>query len=809
MKPKQRLSESQKDRAWRRDSLKYYNEIKMNSFLREMDYKFLKLASGQLIETEYSFITNPHGLKDDKYKQYPAKLRNFDFIAPLFLRWISEYKQRVFQPIVYTKNSNFDNEKLQYEKSLVEQSIQQRFVNMLIQSGAFDPSQMDEAGNPVQEPMSPDVIKAKASSLPDLKTIAGQHAIDYIVDKQELERKYRKAFEYFIKINKCVTYKDVRRDEVMIMVISPLDVQYFGGNNITFLEDAEAVKVDYYLTYEEVMEIIEDELPEYESEYGDIAKTLEQDYQSWNEPSIPGFWETFKKNGARGRVHERSVREDKKIKFTHVQWTSFRKVKKVLNENGEILELTERYLGKDVIDEVWYPEEREGYIIADKYFIGGYANDIQRVEVDNPYSTKKNYNGRIFLQGDVEQLTTVERLYQYQEAYNVTQFKIQNAINKDQGKIMTMPISLMQGLKDTGSSSGNIHYSGNAKEDGTPLYELDTPTSEGQDSTIAKNMYYTQATGIMWIDDSDPNFVTAAQYGIKAIDMSLGPWIQYLESRAQQIRFDAENLLGFNAARTGGIKSSDSVGNAQQNLYSGSLITEEYFSEFEEFLANDLQGILDLSKYAFRVGKKAHYVRSNTDVQVLAVDELYSEASYGIFIRSSGKTKEVLDNLKLQATQLLQNFPGKATSLVAKILAGSNNYASIIQEIEAKEEEFMQADEANKQADRDTQMQIAQLDSQNKQADRQNKIDIAMINAQTEIAKSGIMGAGFNIGKDGGEETAGSILAETNKMMDNFQKNVLKAKEIQSKEKIATQTNKTKLEVAKKQLSIARENKGQ
>ena len=810
MKPKDRLPESQKDRKWRRERLEYCNTLRMNSFLRESDIKLLKLASGQLIETDYTFITNPHGLSDEKYKQYPAKLRNFDFIAPLFLRWISEYKQRIFEPIVYTKNSNFDNERLQYEKKLTEQSIQQRFINMLIQSGAFDPSQMDEAGNPVQEPMSPEVIKAKTTSLPDLKTIAGQHAIDYIRDKQELERKYRKAFEYFIKLNKCVTFKDVRRDEVMLTIVSPLDVHYFGGNNITFLEDAEVVKVDYYLTYEEVMEIIEDELEEYKEEYGDIAKTLENDYQALSgNPTEEMFWDVYRKNGSRGRAAHRSgVREDKKIKFTHVQFTSFRKVKKVLDENGEVLDLTEDYQGDDIIEEVWYPEEREGYIIGDRYFIGGYANDIQRVEVDNPYSTKKNYNGRIFLQGDVEQLTPVERLYQYQEAYNVTQFKIQSAINKDQGKIMTMPISLMQGIKDTGVS-GNLNYSGNATEDGAPIYQLDGyQESKGEDSVIAKNMYYAQATGIMFLDDSDPQFVTAAQYGIKAIDMSLGPWIQYLDQRAQQIKFEAENLLGFNNARTGGISSTESVTNAQQNAYSGSLITEEYFSEFEEFLANDLQGILDLSKYAFRTGKKAHYVRSNMDVAVLAIDEGYSEASYGIFIRSSGKSKEVLDTLKAQATQLLQNFPGKATSLVAKILSNSNNYASIIQEIEAKEEEFMQAEQANQQADRDNAMQIEQSKEASKQADRDLKKYEIDSRAEVEIAKSGLMSAGFNIGKEGGDDIAASLLTETNKLIDNIQKNNLKAAEIKSKEKIADQTNKTKLEVANKQLQVAKTNPG-
>src|SRR5688500_8860250 len=110
MKPKQRLLESSKDRAWKVDNLKYWNTAILESFLKESDLKLLEIASGRMIETDYSYITNPYGLKDKRYQQYPAKLRNFDFISPLFLRWISEYKQRNFEPIVFTRNSNFDNE---------------------------------------------------------------------------------------------------------------------------------------------------------------------------------------------------------------------------------------------------------------------------------------------------------------------------------------------------------------------------------------------------------------------------------------------------------------------------------------------------------------------------------------------------------------------------------------------------------------------------------------------------------------------------------------------------------------------------
>lgn len=804
MKPKQRLLESSKDRSWRRDTLKYWNEMKMNSFLQENDLKNLKLAAGQLDHTDYTYLTNPFGMKDDKYKQYPAKLRNFDFISPLFLRWISEYNQRVFEPVVFTRNSNFENEKLAYEKKLIDDSLQQQFINSLIEGGLFDPNQVDEAGNPVAPPMSPDVIKAQTSSLPDTKTITGQHAIDYIRDKQDIQSKFRQAFDYFIKINKCVTYKDVRRDQVILEVVSPLDVAYYGNRNVKFLELAEAITVDYYLSFEEVMEIFGEALEEYTEEYGNIIDYLEN--EGVGVKGIPGHFELYMKNRHGIPLEERNISEDRVTHVRHILWTSFRKVKKVLGENGEVLELTEDYQGDDVIEEVWYPEERDGWVIADRFYVGGFASDIQRVDADNPYSTKKPYNGKIFMQGDVQQSTAPEKLFQYQEAYNATRWKMQSAINKDKGKIMTMPIGLMQGLKDTGAT-GSAVYTGDADSDGKPIYKFEGVTTHSEESAIAKTMYYADATGIMYIDETSDTFIQQVQ-GIKAIDMSLGNWIEWLANQCRALKQEAENLLGFNDARTGAIKASETVGNSERNYYSGSLITEEYFTEFEEFQKTELQGLLDLSKFAFRTGKTANYVRSNRDVATLQIDEGYGEASYGIFIHSSARTKEVSEILKSKANEFLQNYP-KGGSIVAKLIAGSNNYANIIQEIEAKEEEMQQMTLQQQEADRQNQLQLAQIAEESKQADRDLKVYEIDTNAQVNIAKAGITGAGFNIGKEGGDDIAGALMAETNKQLDNFQKNQIKAREIMGKEKIADQNNKTKLAVVDKQLAIARENKGQ
>lgn len=806
-----KISEAQKDRAWRTSAVQFNATRPMNSYYDQKDIKLLQLCAGHMELMDYTYVTNPFGLKDRKYTQYPAKLRNFDFISPLFQRLSALYSERVNEPIVYTKNSNFDSEISEYQTGLIQESLQQRFINGLIRSGRFDPALA--AQQQEEPPMSEEVIKQKSSSIKDLVTIEGQHVINYVVDRQQVVMKQREAWQSFTKINKCLTFKDVRNDEVVYHTVPNVHAQYYGNTNTRFLEDAEVVSVRYRLTMPEVLEIFQAifEEDEYKKEYGNILDQLESEAVSPGR--LPGgltgsdFFDTFAENGGFGdawRQKNTSVNDTAVCDVVHTQFTSYKKVGKVYDvETDSVIEVGEDYLGDDVYEWVWYPEVREGWLINDRYVIGGYPVPVQPVDPDNPYYVKKNYNGRIFMQGEVRQVTMAEMLAHYQEAYNVVKYKIQVTVNKNKDKLLLLPLGLLGHMKG-GQGDGQTYYNGEVDEDGKLRAQFNPSQEIDNESAVAKSLYYADATQFLFIDETSENAALAAQM-LKDVDLSLGNYIEYLIRYAAGIKQEAEEYIGFNRFMMGRTTTNDPVSNSQQGIYAGSMVVEEYFTQFEEFLATEYQGIIDRGRFAYTKGRKVGYVRSNTDVQVMEITERFANHVYGVFVKSGAKTKQVRDAMMQYTNELIQN--GTPGSAVAKIHAGTMNYTEIVQTLEAAEENFRKHQLAMQQQQSDADMQRAQMEAEEKQKDRDVKIYDIEMKAGTALYSGLTQAQSFVGSSDNGQgldvlqANAAKVLADISKTQVEFQKL-----------KVASDNNKrdnaTKRYAADKTLQVARANPG-
>ena len=322
---------------------------------------------------------------------------------------------------------------------------------------------------------------------------------------------------------------------------------------------------------------------------------------------------------------------------------------------------------------------------------------------------------------------------------------------------------------------------------------------KGKNHPIAETLYFADTTQLLFLDDSAPEAAIAVQM-LKQIDLSLGNYIGFLIEYGKSIKAEAEDFFGFNRFVSGDISAKDTASNVQQGLQQSTAIIDLYYDEFEQYQQSDLQRLLDLSKYAYRTGKNLTYIRSNSDVVKLQVPENYSIINHGIFVKNSNKTKEVLDILKNQAGQFLQN--GMQHSTFMKMISQSNNYASVIRDVELAEAAFKQQEQQQAQADRETSMQIAQLQAEQQDADRaleKYKIDI---NAEIAINKI-IAVAQASSGNDGTIDFEKMRLD----LMTGINESQIKMQDIKTKKDIATQNNETKKYVADKQLAVAKENK--
>jgi hypothetical protein len=490
----------------------------------------------------------------------------------------------------------------------------------------------------------------------------------------------------------------------------------------------------------------------------------------------------------------------------HIQWTSFRKVG-ILGE----IEVDEDYDGY-VDNWTWREEIREIFIVADTYYFGGDCLDYPIYDSNNPFKAKKSYEGVVFMNDIVEQETLVDKLIQYQEAYNVCKYKIQLLIAKYKGKIGVIPIGLISGkgsgIRDETLTNFIVDDDSDFEEDKKhsssqdEMHRLGTNVGKviDRDTPEQKALYRMDATNLLFVDETSDTAQVALQM-LKSIDLSDGQMIQFLMQYCDSIKAEGIELMGINRFAQGDIGNRESVGNVQEGLAQAGAIIDLYYYYFEMYIASDLQRILDYTKHAFKEGTNITYLRNSRELESLTIPKSFGNMSYGIFVDSSRKAQQILDIMTSKTTEMLQN--NNKMSTVLKMLSSSKNYASIIEDIETAEQEIQQQVQAQQEAQQQHEQQIEQLKSADKQADRDLKKYEIDLKAEIAIQQATLQATSFESASNETVDYA-KIMEVQQKAQESIATIQLKNREIGVKEKDV----EVKKYVADNQLKIAKENKG-
>ena len=213
--------------------------------------------------------------------------------------------------------------------------------------------------------------------------------------------------------------------------------------------------------------------------------------------------------------------------------------------------------------------------------------------------------------------------------------------------------------------------------------------------------------------------------------------IQLLES----IKTEWEELLGVSRQRKGQIMASDGAGTTKNAIAQSTAITEEIFRKYEKFEQKEMQGLLDMSKHAFRSGKKIHYITDDYRNAWLDIDGAsYMESEFGIFAKNSSQENQKMEQMRGLLQAMAQN--GVGIGSVAEILDADNfsRIRVLAKNVEKKQQEMqqkaMEAQQKTEQAKSQQKIQEAQQEQQHQaqqnELDRENKIQVAMIAASTK-----------------------------------------------------------------------------
>lgn len=700
IRPKQRLPFKAKDATWVEQSARYFSSIMIYAVDRRYAETLYRAANGELDDEEYLYVTNPRHTNKERLTRFPSKLRNLDILSTNLMLFMGEKRRRGLDCTVVAINSDVED----LRKQILDQEVDKFLVQELMKEVIVQQILSQQQPNPQQDQqMTQADVQSKVTGVQDKLAIEAQATIDYIREHNNLDSKFVENFYHWLVLARCFTYAEPKEDEVKFYDVSPLEMKYLANSRVRFMKYAEAVERFVRMPLSQVI----DEFQGVKGFTEDIIKQLEQKqgYAQAEGFSTPGGiswptdidfislrspWRTDqmwnKLSWRRGWYNTYSETEG--VFVQHVVWTSMCKRAQITIPNmfgePEKIWVDEDYIeqaGED-LDWVWKRQKWHAYIIDDRFVVGGEPLEYTTEgdgECVNPY------DGRIFNLKHVNPKSVVERGLEYQIKYNIIHYHIEKMFAKYEGDIMVIPLSLI---------------------------------SETEDLGMDETLYYADATGKLFVDDSKKNAQTALN-GLKILNTNLGTHINQLYEYLKIVRDEWDNLVGVTPQRKGIMNASDGKGTTDNSVFRSSIMSEELFMQYEELEESVLNQLLELGKVAFADGKKAMFIRGTKYEQAL-IDldpETFCYGKYLIKVKNSGRNLEELSMAKQQAQALTQNKDGRFSDVIKVIRAGS--IAQLEEEMLKVEANFDQQQQAQQQAQQQLTLQV-----------EENKKDVANINAQ-------------------------------------------------------------------------------
>jgi hypothetical protein len=316
------------------------------------------------------------------------------------------------------------------------------------------------------------------------------------------------------------------------------------------------------------------------------------------------------------------------------------------------------------------------------------------------------------------------------------------------------------------------------------------PKKHGWDEE--KFMYWADAAGYAFIDSTaegkDGNRISGFnQYSV--LDATLGVYIGQMFELLKMVKEEWEDTLGITRQRKGQTNSSDAVGVTERAVFQSSVMSEEIFRRFRSFEQRELQGLVDVSKIAWKEGKKGSFINSEYKQVSLNIDPIaYKESELGIFVSNSSEDALKLEALRNSALGFAQN--GSMPSTIAEIL-DAGNFLKIKQKLKEIE---------------DTQQKMAQQSAQAEQANLENIEQMRIEDREDQQAFESIeKEKDRNLQRELASMKDKEIIPEDNSV-DREKLSVerekissserIKEKEINSKEKISSAKNQSDQKIA-------------
>jgi hypothetical protein len=667
-----------KNREWFQHCADYYIGIsRFYGRTRSNDSRDLKVLydvyNAKFPADWFKQHTDPLSAKDEKHKQFPAKIRPVCILRTNLDLLMAEYPRR---PFVFQVNNLSDDSYSRFQdelKKTVETNLMKRFklqlTQTLMEQGLLTKDGQpasEEAAQQVQQQMAsldlPESIKEKFStSYKDGVAIKGQKLLNRTLASSYFRQKLNKAFKHWVIVGETYSYKTVEFGEFIYKAVSPLMIDYDKSPEEDYIEDGEWVVYEEYITVSDAVDRFYDELKE------ENVQKMEQT-TIYNSPThlydhLSSTLETSRGN---------------KVRLLHVVWKGKKKWGMLTRANQETqqmeqIEVDEDYVVDSETETVEWHQANEVYEtlkLSHDIYLRKRPVLFQRNSMANFSKTKLPYNGRKFSDTHSQNVSVMEIGLPLQIMYIIVTYTLEKTMAKSKGKIVLLDQNVIPRTPD-----------GNDEE---------------------KFFYFTDALGYALINRNqigvDKNY---NQYQV--LDMTLFDSIKQLIELQQHFKSEWDDLIGINRQRKGQTYASDLVGVNERATFQSTVITDMIFNLFEEFVERELQGVLDLTRFIAVDGIYKVWNETDLSTEILEIEPTeYCSADLGIMVQSSAEAMAIKNKLEGSVQAMLQNNVKPSTILS---ILKSQNAAELESKLKRIEELQAQAEQQTQQSQQEAEQQ--------------------------------------------------------------------------------------------------------
>lgn len=695
--PLQRLPMSKKTQDWKEACVDYIaghsqgsSRDGNNRSRKEEMQTYYDLYNSIYSEKDLKYVTNPFKQQDG----FPAMAQDYNIIKPKIDLLLGEETKRPFNFRVVHTSDIATSEIQDKAKQMIVDYIQATIMSKL---GPEEQARYQEALQS-GEIMTPEQIQKYISKdYKDIAEITAYHSLNYLKNKLNITHEFFKGWKDALIGGEEIYYVGIVNGEPCLQRINPIYFDYDSDtSDLEFIHEAQWCCYEMIMSLTEVYDRLYDKMSE--KQLNELLDMMDDRSKGGVTPEVrktsldyPHI-KTHSINGFSSNPFE----EADNIHVWHCCWKSLKKIGfvNIINpETGmpEEYQVDETYkeTGNELdVEWKWIIEVWEGYRIGQDLYVGIQPIEYQHISADNPNAQRLPYTGVIYNNTNSRPRSLVSMMKPLQYMYIVLWYRLELAMARDKGKVVTMDI---------------------------------TQIPKSMNIDVAKWMHYLSALGVNFVNPYEEGWDIPGREGgkpsqfnqISALDLTMANTIDQYINLMYKIESMLSEISGVSKQREGSISSNELVGNVERSVVQSAHITEPWFWVHNQVKKECLTMLLDTAKHAWKDNKTSiQYVLDDATRAFLTLSDDFFYEDMDIFVEDTTKNQQQIEALKNLMQPAMQN--GASLLDIAEIIT-MDNVTMIRSKLEEIEQKRMEQQQAMEQAQAEREQQMAQIQNEIKE----------------------------------------------------------------------------------------------